>query len=174
MRMRMRCLHARPVPPALLPTLPTDALTLPCPGEITLEEMSDGGKLCLAADAPCTATFHFKWVLPCWMSKTVADLGTVWTWTHQVQLLNLQPIHCIDPLSPAPPTPGRFFERLAALAKASSQIMLQLGEGAPLSVVCQLTGGGFCRYASGAPPLALETCSHVCRAGLPWLPARPN
>jgi hypothetical protein len=40
--------------------------------------------------------------------------------------------------------PCRFFERIAALCKASSEVMLQLGEDAPLSVVCQLGGGGMC------------------------------
>lgn len=41
--------------------------------------------------------------------------------------------------------PCRFFERIAALCKASSEVMLQLGEDAPLSVVCQLSGGGYVR-----------------------------
>ena len=41
--------------------------------------------------------------------------------------------------------PCRFFERIAALCKASSEVMLQLGEDAPLSVVCQLSGGGSVR-----------------------------
>ncbi|KAL4425667.1 hypothetical protein ABPG75_009683 [Micractinium tetrahymenae] len=68
---------------------------------ITLEEPSEGGKLALAVDAACSASFHFKW--------------------------------------------ARFFERLAALSKVSSSVLLQLGPEAPLSVVCQLNGGGYCR-----------------------------
>lgn len=46
----------------------------------------------------------------------------------------------------ASPNPSRFFERLAALSKVSSSVLLQLGPEAPLSVVCQLNGGGFCRF----------------------------
>jgi hypothetical protein len=33
---------------------------LPPAGDIMLQESGDGGKLCLAADAPCTASFAFK------------------------------------------------------------------------------------------------------------------
>lgn len=45
--------------------------------------------------------------------------------------------------SPQHLLPCWFFERLATLCKVSSQVVLQLGPEAPLSLVCQLCGGGF-------------------------------